>query len=225
MQTETTPPPNPFPNRSPSIAKLADALAKAQAEITSASKDRENPHFRSRYATLASVQDACRGPLTKNGLAVMQLVSSEGPKVTVETLLTHSSGEWISSRLTLTAAQANPQAIGSAVTYARRYGLSAMVGVAPDDDDDGESATTGAPMNGARQQNQARHSAPPANGAAKVPTEAELLAEIQAMASTSAAAVVAKKLSDLKPQLPADVLGRLRTAYGARKAQLEAPAQ
>lgn len=121
--------------KSEGIAKLSDALAKAQAEVTGAAKDSENPHFKSKYADLASIWDACRVALSKNGLAVVQLAESDGDKATVVTLLTHSSGEWIKGRITLKPVKADAQGIGSALTYGRRYGLAAMVGVAPEDDD------------------------------------------------------------------------------------------
>jgi len=123
---------------SPSIGKLGEALAKAQAEMEGAAKDATNPHFRSKYADLASIRDACR-PLAKFGIAFLQPTRAEGPHVTVTTLLLHSSGEWIAEDLTLTAGQNTPQAVGSAITYGRRYGLAAMVGIAPEDDD-GEAA-------------------------------------------------------------------------------------
>lgn len=123
------------PHCSQSIAALAAALAKAQGEMQGASKDSVNPHFKSRYADLASVWDACRAVLSKNGLAVLQPVRADGPSVTVTTILTHSSGEWISEALTMTATQNTPQGVGSAITYGRRYGLAAMVGIAPEDDD------------------------------------------------------------------------------------------
>jgi len=121
--------------RSSSIAALAAALAKAQGEMEAAAKANVNPHFKSKYADLASVWEACRGPLSKNGLAILQPVSADGPKVTVTTILAHASGEWISEALTMTAQQNTPQGVGSAITYGRRYGLSSMVGIAPDDDD------------------------------------------------------------------------------------------
>lgn len=127
--------------RSESVAKIADALAKAQAQIRGAAKDRENPHFKAAYADLASVWEACREPLAKNSLSVSQGVDTSEEGVTVTTLLMHSSGEWLESSLTMKPDRAGPQAIGSVTTYARRYALSAMVGVAPDDDDDGEGAT------------------------------------------------------------------------------------
>lgn len=123
---------------SSTVGKLGADLAKAQAEMEGAAKDATNPHFRSKYADLASIRDACR-PLAKFGIAFLQPTRAEGPHVTVTTLLLHSSGEWISADLTLTAGQNTPQAVGSAITYGRRYGLAAMVGIAPEDDD-GEAA-------------------------------------------------------------------------------------
>jgi hypothetical protein len=121
-------------NRSASIAQLAKALATAQGEMEHASKDSTNPHFKSKYADLASVRDACK-PLSKNGIAILQPVRANGTSVTVTTMLVHHSGEWIAEDLTMTAGQNTPQAIGSAITYGRRYGLAAMVGIAPEDDD------------------------------------------------------------------------------------------
>jgi hypothetical protein len=128
--------------RSQSMAALAAGLAKAQGEIEGASKDKTNPHFKSSYADLASVWDACREPLSKNGLAVMQPSFADGPRVTVTTILVHSSGEFIEVDLTMTAAQNTPQGIGSCITYARRYALASLVGVAPEDDD-GNAASQG----------------------------------------------------------------------------------
>lgn len=121
--------------KSETIGKLADALAKAQADVTGAAKDSENPHFKSKYADLASIWDACRVALSKNGLAVVQLAESDGDRATVVTVLTHASGEWMKGRITLRPMKADAQGIGSALTYGRRYGLAAMVGVAPEDDD------------------------------------------------------------------------------------------
>lgn len=126
--------------RSDAIGALAQALAKAQGEMGVATKDAVNPFYKSRYADLASVWEACRAPLSKYELSVLQPVRGEGSCVTVTTILAHSSGEWISEALTLTAKDDTPQSIGSAITYGRRYGLSSMVGIAPDDDDDGNAA-------------------------------------------------------------------------------------
>jgi hypothetical protein len=128
---------------SASIAKLATALAAAQGEMANATKDSTNPHFKSKYADLASVREACR-PLSKHGIAILQPTSAEGTSVTVTTMLVHTSGEWIAEDLTMTAGQNTPQAIGSAITYGRRYGLAAMVGIAPEDDD-GQAASSRVP--------------------------------------------------------------------------------
>jgi hypothetical protein len=120
---------------SPVRAKLFAAIGKAQSQMAGAAKDSLNPHFKSKYADLASCWDACRKPLTDNGLTILQPVKADGPQVTVTTILAHSSGEWISESLTMTAGANTPQAIGSTITYGRRYGLCAMVGIAPEDDD------------------------------------------------------------------------------------------
>ena len=123
------------------INELAAALAKAQGQIQAASRDNENPHFRSRYADLASVWNACRVALSLNGLAVLQGPALVGQGVSVTTRLLHSSGQWAESTLVLPMDKATAQGAGSAITYARRYALAAMVGVAPDDDDDGNAAS------------------------------------------------------------------------------------
>src|SRR5512145_916936 len=95
-----------------------------------AAKDSANPFFKSKYADLASVWDACRDALADAGLAVFQPAKAEGAKVSVTTLLAHESGEWMADELTVTAKEESRQAVGSAITYARRYGLASMVGVA-----------------------------------------------------------------------------------------------
>jgi hypothetical protein len=138
-QETVTEPVQLFSNRSVSIAQLAKALASAQGEMEHASKDSTNPHFKSKYADLASIREACK-PLSKVGIAILQPVRATGTAVTVTTMLVHSSGEWIAEDLTMTAGQNTPQAIGSAITYGRRYGLAAMVGIAPEDDD-GQAAS------------------------------------------------------------------------------------
>jgi hypothetical protein len=129
------------------IGKLAEALAKAQGEIKGAAKDSTNPHYRSKYADLASVWDACRAALTKNGLSVVQLPDTTADGVFLHTTLAHSSGQWMRGTMPVRPVQDTPQGLGSALTYARRYSLAAMVGVAPDDDDDGNAASAGTPAN------------------------------------------------------------------------------
>jgi hypothetical protein len=130
---------------SDSIAKLAGSLAKAQGAMRAALKDSVNPHFRSRYADLAGVWDACREPLASNGLAVIQTPGEIGDKtIELTTILAHESGEWIQSTFTIPVSKPDAQGVGSAVTYARRYALAAMVGIVQDDDD-GNAATGPAP--------------------------------------------------------------------------------
>jgi len=120
---------------SETINEIAAAIAKAQGQIKGASKDANNPFFKSKYADLASVWDACRAALSANGLAVIQSPSAEGTRVSVDTLLTHSSGQWMAGTVSVTAKEDTPQAIGSAITYLRRYALQSFVGVSPEDDD------------------------------------------------------------------------------------------
>lgn len=126
--------------RSDQINEIAAALAKAQAEIEGAEKSRTNPAFKSQYATLADAWDACRGPLSKNGLSIVQLPTFADGKARVTTMLLHSSGQFIEESLDLPVSKSDAQGIGSAITYGRRYGLMAMAGIAPDDDD-GNGAT------------------------------------------------------------------------------------
>lgn len=120
---------------SESIAELATALAKAQGELQGATKASTNPFYKSQYADLASVWGACRAALSKHGLAVVQSPSSEGSRVSVETLLMHSSGQWIKDTVSVTAKDDTPQSVGSACTYCRRYALQAFIGIAGEDDD------------------------------------------------------------------------------------------
>ena len=143
--------------------------------MTAAYKDATNPHFKSRYATLASVWDAIREPLSAHGLSVSQVLESaeNGVGVAVRTLLLHTSGQWIASRYVMPITdKLTPQAMGSAITYARRYALSAIVGIAPDDDDDGNAAS----VTPARQEQPKPASPPPAKPTLHKPL-ADLLTE------------------------------------------------
>lgn len=137
---------NPTVRRSETIAALAKALAGAQAEMRNPAKDSVNPHFRSRYADLATVRDAVIPALARQSLAVVQLPCESESGPTLVTLLIHSSGEWIETSLSLRATKNDPQGIGSALTYARRYALQSVAGVAADDDDDGEAGARPQPQ-------------------------------------------------------------------------------
>lgn len=121
------------------VKELMTALCKAQGAMAAAKKDSTNPHFKSSYADLASVWEACRAPLTDNGLSIIQVVTDDGGRLS--TRLCHSSGEWVQGFVPVKPMKQDMQAFGSALTYARRYGLMAMVGIAPDDDDDGNAAS------------------------------------------------------------------------------------
>ena len=127
-------------NKSEVINELATALSAAQGEIENAAKDAQNPFFKSAYADLASVRDAVRSPFAKHGLAVTQLLGNDAHGVTVETVLMHKSGQWLSGIVSVKPKQDDAQSLGSAVTYARRYSLSSIAGIASEIDDDGEGA-------------------------------------------------------------------------------------
>lgn len=124
-------------NKSESILKISVALLKAQKKIQSVTKDASNPYFKSKYADLASVINACKEELNSEGIAVLQPVD----EMYVETCLLHESGEFMSALTPIVCKSANnPQDLGSAITYARRYGLQSFI-LLPAVDDDGERAT------------------------------------------------------------------------------------
>jgi hypothetical protein len=122
-------------NKSENIQDLAAALSRAQAAIKGASKDSENPYFKSSYADLSSIWEAIREPLTSNGLSVTQTSDKTEYGMVIETMLMHSSGQWISGVYPINPVKNDPQSLGSAITYARRYALAAIVGVYQVDDD------------------------------------------------------------------------------------------
>lgn len=121
--------------KSESLKELGAALAKAQAEMTGAKKDSNNPFYKSKYADLSVVWETIRAPLTKQGLCIIQTTDLIEKGMILKTILLHASGEWISSIYPIEPVKRDPQGYGSAITYARRYALMAIVGVAPEDDD------------------------------------------------------------------------------------------
>lgn len=127
-------------NQSQEINELVKALALAQAELQPAIKDSINPFFKSKYADLGSVWDVCRPVLSKNGLCIMQTTEIQDEKTILSTMLAHTSGQWVKSHLPLNPSKNDSQGMGAAITYLRRYSLSALVGVVCDDEDDGETA-------------------------------------------------------------------------------------
>ena len=124
-----------------SINELAASLAKAQGQMATAKKDKDNPFFKSKYADLAAIFDVIRGPLSANGLAIVQGIEDGAVGVIITTRLLHSSGQWVESTMTLKPTKTDPQGVASAATYGRRIGLQALVGVAADVDDDGNEAS------------------------------------------------------------------------------------
>lgn len=143
---------------SDSLDKIAPALVKAQAAMTFAKKDAENPHFKSKFADLPAVITAVKGPLNDNGIAYIQTPSpSEDGKLHMTTRLLHTSGQWIEDTAVCPLPKADPQGFGSASTYLRRYSLAAITGLYQDDDD-GEGATDRAKPSDTK----TSHSQPPA---------------------------------------------------------------
>lgn len=128
--------------KSETTSAVMAAIVKAQGAMQGAKKGSANPFFNSKYADLGAVMEATKDALHENGLAIVQFpVAAEG-KCGVETVLVHESGEWISSECLLACAKQDPQAYGSAITYARRYGWQAVCGI-PSEDDDANHATHG----------------------------------------------------------------------------------
>ena len=128
-------------NKSESIAELSKSLSKFQGNISAVKKDASNPFFKSKYATLDTIWESIRKPLSDNGLSVIQSLDYIDGKSMLETTLLHTSGEWISGKQYVNPEKDSPQGLGSAITYARRYSLSAILGIVSDEDDDAESAT------------------------------------------------------------------------------------
>lgn len=127
--------------KSESIVNLSKALLKAQIEMEGAKKGSNNPFFKSKYADYSSVLEACKGPLNNNGVTILQPTSLFDGQMVIETVLIHSeSGEFVSAVTPIVVAKQNdPQALGSAISYSKRYGLQSLISL-PSEDDDGESA-------------------------------------------------------------------------------------
>ena len=130
---------------SESMAKLAPALVKAQADLKSITKDGTNPHFNSKYVTLDAIIDTVRPVLASHGLTLVQGGFPDmdvRPEIFgVETILLHDSGEWISTTVEVPLGKKDPQGAGAAITYGRRYGIASLLVLATDEDDDGNSAS------------------------------------------------------------------------------------
>ena len=128
---------------SPEITELAEAMIQVQQTLSPALKDAQNTFTNSRYATLHLVMNACREALLEHGIWLTQYpVSVEANQLGLVTKIVHAeTGQWQASLLTMPLPKNDPQGYGSAMTYARRYGLSALIGIVTENDDDGEMAT------------------------------------------------------------------------------------
>jgi hypothetical protein len=190
-ETKPEAPPGPTPPK-PSMAHLGGALAKAQGAMQNAKKDQANPYYNSRYTDLAGVWDVIRKPLSDNGLCVIQRATTGKGSVTVVTTLLHESGESISDTLVLPTAQETAQGYGSAITYARRYSLACVCGVASEADDDGNAASNvKSPATQKYEQRQAQKQAQ-----AKTPALSEQMPE--------------RKMPAIQDEATADLHGRIK---------------
>jgi hypothetical protein len=191
-------------NKSESIAGLATALAKAQAELSNPKKTSANPFFKSKYADLSEVINVSKSILSEHGLSILQLPSFHDGRVHVETVITHSTGEYISDVLSLPVAKHDAQSIGSAITYARRYSWAAICGLAQEDDD-AESAI------GRNSQKQSKTETSS--------NEKEMLVDYAAQLSKAESIT---ELGKLWFKIPKNLQPKLVKAKDRRKAQLEA---
>lgn len=194
-----------LPISSDQIDQLMLALSQAQQDITPALKDSCNPFFKSKYADLSSISNACRLPLSKAGLAVTQTMgTTETGGILLITTLGHSSGQWIRSYLPIAMeGKATPQALGSAITYMRRYALAAIANIVTDDDD-GEASMV--------RTNPTKHFSIPPKPNVISRDQAVALEEVLKACSASYQEQVASYLSRVKTplnSLPCEVYERL----------------
>ena len=142
--------------------KIAPALAQLQSKLGNVARDAENPHFRHGYTSLPAFLEAVRGPLGEHGFSLSQHPGIDDlGHVIVETFLLHESGQWLRSVAASPAVKAEPQAIGSAITYLRRYALTSVLNIAQDDDDAEQARPRAQRQNSGRSQRQAPPAAPP----------------------------------------------------------------
>lgn len=201
-------------NKSETIELLAQALLKAQTEFMTASKDAKNPFFKSKYATLNSVWEAVATALHNNGLVCIQPIVNN----MVATTIIHTSGQFITSECPIVCAKQNdPQALGSAITYSRRYALASMLGVMTDDDDDAESA-----MVRKQPQSAPKPAAKPAEKAEPAPDEIPVgnLSNKCAL-DIAAAKTTSELISIYNAYATSEPIADLKAACAAMKKQLE----
>ncbi len=193
---------------SETINELATALVTAQTAMTNATVNRENSHFKNRYADLAAIRDATLPALNKNGLAIMQTTQITDAGAVLVTRLAHKSGQWIEGVYPLPTGVA-PQILGSALTYARRYSWAAICGVASEEDDDAEIATKGKNGNGVQH--------PATITAAQVKTLRNAIQEVSADEHNFLAWMKAARIEDIPAELYPKALAALDSKRAAHK--------
>lgn len=208
-------------NLEKSTPELFAAIAKAQAEVENATKNAQNPHFKSRYADLAEVLNTVRPVFAAHGLSLNQSTEYDGQHVKVTTCIGHAGGGYITSTAACIPGKADAQGVGSATSYLRRYSLAAMTGVAQEDDD-GNAASGRAPQ-------PAQRAAPPRPAAVRTDSaiSADELAEIRDLCRSTktnetefAKWLGAADLSELR----SDQLPRAKRALEAKAAKMQAEA-
>jgi hypothetical protein len=209
--------------RSEAIDLFAASFAKAQGEMSGATKEKVNPAFKSRYADLASAHEACREALTKHGLSYLQtaIISAAGVFSGITTTILHSSGQWVEGDFPISPVKNDPQGIGSAATYGRRYGLMAMVGIAPEDDDGEAAMGRQQPANTQQPaQRPAQFDAAKQDAALKQSQERtaeNLIDQITKVATSDALSDLWKANAELIKALPEHLKSDVRAAASARK--------
>lgn len=200
-------------NKSDQINELAAALVIAQPTFKPALMDSVNPFFKSKYADLGAVWDAVQEGLTANGLTVTQFPDAIGSDPALTTILLHKSGQWISATYPLIVSykDESAQGYGSAITYAKRYALAAVLGVIADTDDDGNAASkppkpssTTAPLQQSTQDKPAGKTTPAAWAADAIATLRTLKGD-EATKWFEANMLILKKLKITEPQLHMDI--------------------
>lgn len=204
---------------SETINELAAALAKAQIEMKNAPLNASNPHFKNRYADLASVRDACVPVLAKHGIATSQMIVGDR----LVTAIMHSSGQWIASEYPLPPTD-KAQAFGSSLTYAKRYSLAAIVGIAADEDDDANTADHAPPKPKATPAPRPAKTANGNGGSSDVKALAQQLAsEIATLKDDEAMTQWWKDTAERRAQLPNSWQERLAQLFDERLEQLPKP--
>jgi hypothetical protein len=203
-------------------AELAKAMCKAQAALAPVLKDKTNPAFRSKYADLGAVLEAILPAFNANGLSLIQAPSNDGTLVGVTTFVMHESGEWFETTLRMRPVKPDPQGVGSAITYARRYAALAVAGAAPEDDD-GNAASAAAPKQKALPRGEVGPLDSKGMSNRDIKEIHEKLARgIRACSSLDELRAWSKAWTEEIDKLPEDIADDLRGIYGRHRDKLKA---